>query len=65
MYLYVKDPYEAKYQYLVYKREKLGLKHYDNPKDFIVYSNDMPNVYRNIEEYNPRKNANDPYFLMI
>ena len=50
MYVYVKDPYEAKYQYLVYKREKLGLKHYDNPKDFIVYSNDMPNVYRNIEE---------------
>ena len=57
MYLYVKDPYEAKYQYLVNKREKLGLKHYDNPKAFIVYSND---VYRNIEEYNPRKNANYP-----
>ena len=62
MYFYVKDPYEAKYQYLVNKREKLGLKHYDNPKAFIVYSND---VYRNIEEYNPRKNANYPYFLMI
>ena len=57
MYLYVKDPYEAKYQYLVNKREKLGLKHYDNPKAFIVCSND---VYRNIEEYNPRKNANYP-----
>ena len=31
---------------------KVGLKHYDDPKAFIEYSNDMQNVYKNIEEYN-------------
>ena len=51
IYLYVKDPYEVKYQYLIKKREKVGLKHYDDPKAFIEYSNDMQNVYKNIEEY--------------
>ena len=52
IYLYAKDPYEAKYQYLINKREKEGLKHYDDPKVFIEYSNDMQDVYKNIEEYN-------------
>ena len=32
IYLYAKDPYEAKYQFLVNKREKVGLKHYNNLK---------------------------------
>ena len=52
VYLYAKDPYEAKYQYLINKCEKVGLKHYDDPKAFIEYSNDMQDVYKNIEEYN-------------
>ena len=52
MYLYWKDPYESKYQYLINKREKVGLNHYDDPKAFIKYSNDMLYVYKNIEEYN-------------
>ena len=52
IYLYAKGPYEAKYQYLINKREKEGLKHYDDPKVFIEYSNDMQDVYKNIEEYN-------------
>ena len=34
IYLCAKDPYEAKYQYLLKKREKVGLKHYDDPKPF-------------------------------
>ena len=51
-YLHAKDPYEAKYQDLINKREKVGLKHYDDPKAFIEYSNDMQDVYKNIEEYN-------------
>ena len=50
-YLYSKDPYEAKHQYLINKCEKISLKHYDDPKAFIDYSNDMQNVYKNIEEY--------------
>ena len=46
IYLYVNDPYEAKYQYLINKREKVGLDHFDNPKAFIEYSNDMQNAYK-------------------
>ena len=56
IYLYAKDPYEAKYQYLFNKREKVGLDHFDDPKAFIEYSNDMQDVYKNIEDYNLRKN---------
>ena len=55
IYLYAKDPYEAKYQYLINKCENVGLKHYDDPKSFIEYSNDMQDVYKNIEEYTLKK----------
>ena len=52
IYLYAKDPYEKKYQYLINKREEVGLDHFNNPKTFIEYSNDMRDVYKNIEDYN-------------
>ena len=52
IYFFAKYPYEAKYQYLINKHEKVGLKHYNDPKTFIMYSNDMQDVYKNIEEYN-------------
>ena len=55
IYLYVKDPYEAKYQYLNNKRKKVGLDHLKDPKAFMEYSNDMRDVYKNIEDYNPGK----------
>ena len=55
IYLYAKDPYETKYQYLINKREKLGLDHFDDPKAFMEYSNDIQDVYKNIEDYNPIK----------
>ena len=55
IYLYAKDPYEAKYQYLIKKREKVGLDHFDDPKAFVEYSNDMQDVHKNIDDYNPRK----------
>ena len=58
IYLYVKDPYEAKYQYLINKREKVGLNHYNDPKAFIQYSNDIEDVHRNIDEYNIDKEHN-------
>ena len=41
IYLYAKDPHEAKYQYLIKKREKVGLNHFNYPKAFMEYSNDM------------------------
>ena len=53
--LYAKDPYEKKYQYLINKREKVGLNHFNDHKAFIDYLNDMQDVYKNIEDYNPGK----------
>ena len=35
------------------KREKVGLNHFNDPKAFMEYSNDMQDVYKNIEDYNP------------
>ena len=55
IYLNAKDPYETKNQYLINKREKVGLGHFNDPRAFIQYSDDMQNVYKNIEDYNPNK----------
>ena len=46
IYLCAKDPYEAKYQYLINKREVVGIDHFNDPKAFIEYSYDMRNVYK-------------------
>ena len=54
-YSYAKDPHEAKCQLLINKRENTGLKHLNDSKSFIEYSNDMDDIYKNIEEYNPNK----------
>ena len=45
---------KKKNQYLINKREKVGLNHFNDPKVFLEYSN-MQDVYKNIEEYNPIK----------
>ena len=50
--MYAKDPYEDKYQFLIIKRESVGLRHFNDPKAFIEYSNDMHDVYKNIDDYN-------------
>ena len=55
IYLYAKGQYEKKYQYLINKREKVGLNHFNDPKVFMEYSNDMQDFYKNIEDYNPIK----------
>ena len=53
IYLCAKDLYESKYQYLINKREKVGLDHFKGPKAFIEYSNDMEDVYKNVNNHNP------------
>ena len=53
IYLYAKDPYKAKYQFLINKKESTGLKYFNDSKAFIEYSNDMDDIYKTIEEYNP------------
>ena len=43
IYLYAKD------QYLINKREKVGLGHFNDPKTFIEYSNDVQDVYKKLK----------------
>ena len=54
IYLYAKDPYKVKYQFSINKRESTDLKHFKYHKTFIEHSNDMNNIYKTIEEYNPK-----------
>ena len=54
-YTYTQKIYIKKDQFLINKREKVGLKDYNNLKDFIECSNDMQGVYRNIVQCNPVK----------
>ena len=44
IYLYAKDLHEAKHKFLINKRESTGLKHFNDPKVFIEYSNGMQDV---------------------
>ena len=43
---------------LLKKRESTGLKHFNDSKAFIAYSNNMNVIYKNLEEYNPNKKRN-------
>ena len=65
IYMYAKDPFEAKYQYLINKREGVGIDHFNDPKAFIEYSNDMRDVYKNINYYNPEKENINKKILII
>ena len=60
--LYVKDPYEAKYQYFINRCEEVGLKHFKDPKTLTEYPNDMKDVYKSFEDYNPGKKSIDKVF---
>ena len=55
IYLYAKDSCEAKYQFLINKKESTGLKHFHDSKAFNEYSNYIDDIYKNIEGYNPNK----------
>ena len=64
-YLYAEDPYEAKYQFLIKKREDIGKKHLNDSKEFIEYSNNMVDIYENIEDHNPNKKRKILIALMM
>ena len=49
IYLFVKDPFESKYQLLINGREKLAIKKLKNSKVFIDYSQTMDDVYENLD----------------
>ena len=55
IYLYVINTYEAKYQFLINKKKSTGINYFNDSKAFLEYSNNMQNVYKNIEAYNPNK----------
>ena len=65
IYLYAKYPYEDEHQYLINKRESVGLKQFNDHKAFIEYSNDMHSVYKNIDNYNLNKENRILIVLMI
>ena len=41
--------------FLINKKESTSLKHLNDSMPFIEYSNDMGDIYENIEEYDPNK----------
>ena len=49
IYLYAKDPYEAKCQFLINKRESIGVKHFNDSKAFIEYSNDIDDFIKTLK----------------
>ena len=55
IHLYAKDPHQAKCQFLINKRESIGLKHFNDSQTFLEYSNDMQDFYKTIDEYNTDK----------
>ena len=50
IYLYTRDPYEAKHQLLIDRRKGASLKHCNDSKAFIKYPNDMDDTFQNIEK---------------
>ena len=55
IYLYAKDTDEEKYQYLINKREQVGVKNLNDLYAFMEYSNDMNDVLENINNYNKNR----------
>ena len=52
IYLYAKDLSVPKYEFLINHREKAGIKNFNDPAAFIEYSNNMNDVFSNIDGYN-------------
>ena len=46
IYLHTKDLNEPKHQLLIKKRKNTGIRHCNDPKAFIEYSNTMDDVYK-------------------
>ena len=63
IYLYAKDMDEKKYQYLINKREQVGMKNLNDPHAFIEYSNDMNDILEDINNYN--KNRDEKVLILF
>ena len=56
IYWYAKDLSETKYEFLIKKREDVGIKYCNDLNEFIECSNTMDDIYENIDDQNPSKN---------
>ena len=63
-FLYAKDLYKAKYPLLFNKRKSTGLKSLNDSKTFIEYSNNIDDIYKDIEDYNPNKKRKILYLMI-
>ena len=57
--MYIKDPFESKYQLVINGREEVGIKELKNPKVFLDYSQTSDDVYEHLEYHNPTKKRKD------
>ena len=55
IYFYAKDPSKVKYHLLINKRKSTDLKCLNYSKAFMEYLNDMDDIYKNMEGYNPNR----------
>ena len=55
IYLYAKDLEEPKYQFVIDKREKAGIKNLNDHTVFTEYSSTMDYILENIEDYNKKR----------
>ena len=53
--LYAKDLSEPKYELLINNRKNAGIKHFNDSAAFIEYSNDMNDVFTNIDDYSKKR----------
>ena len=56
IFLYAKDLNEPKYQFLIQKRQDVEIKHLNDPKAFIEYSNTIDEFYNNLEKEIEKEN---------
>ena len=54
IYLYAKELSEPKYEFLIHNRKNAGIKRFNDSTAFIEYSNDMDDVFANIDDYNKK-----------
>ena len=51
----LKNNMKQKYQLLINKRKSTNLNYFNDSKSFIKYSNNMDDIYKNVEDYNLNK----------
>ena len=54
-YFYIKDLIEPKYEFLTGKCTNAGIKHLNDLKAFIEFSDTMDDIYHYIDDYNPSR----------